>query len=97
MLRLQDNRYPESIFVILFRQKTARVNSKLKEVPKECSVYLKLFCFSKIFFKFGNQVKSTDSKATFEPRVIISTLKKQKRDQQFVKISMDLAMITVEC
>ena len=58
---MQNNRYPKNVINFSIRQKTARANSQLREVPKVCPVYLKLSWLSKIFHEFENQVKSADS------------------------------------
>ena len=52
--------------IISIGQKTARANSKWKEIPKNSLLNLKLFCLDKIFLKFGNEIKSTDSKALLQ-------------------------------
>ena len=61
---------PESVINISIRQKTARVNSKLKNELKECPVYLKLFWLTKIFLRFGNYAKSTTSKAIMRSNLV---------------------------
>ena len=57
------DRYRERVNNSSIRQKTARVNFKLKEVPKRFPIYFKALLAGQIFSSVGNQVKSTDSKA----------------------------------
>ena len=93
---LQNNGYPESAINISIRQKTACVNSKLKEAPKGCPVYLKLFWTGKIFLKLGNQIKMTNSKAIMQLNLVSFFCEKNATSNslRFMRI---LAMISEEC
>ena len=79
-------KYLESVINTSIRQKTARVNSKLK-VPNRCLVYtVSFFWLSNFFPKLRNRVSSTSSKAIMRSN-LVSFKKKLPVIVQYIKDS----------